>query len=131
MNFFDRIKLYVRKKNTTLESMIIKVSNKKYTIDSYQGWHRRNRIPKADICLKMADYLNVSVRYLITGEENEDDIIQARFLKYKHLLESIDKLPDDKFEMIKMLVSTMSQKADFEKNRAKKTGTPKSKSLIL
>lgn len=131
MNFFDRAKLHVKNKNTTIESMIAEISNNEYTVDSYQGWHRREKIPKADICLKMADYLNISVRYLITGEENEYDAVQARFSKYKYLLEGIDKLPDDKFETIKMLVSVMSQKSGLEKNRIKKSGISKHGSLLL
>jgi len=33
-------------------------------------WSRRGTIPAGDICLKIAEYLNVSVEWLITGKEN-------------------------------------------------------------
>jgi transcriptional regulator with XRE-family HTH domain len=50
--------------------------------DLYQGlglatnalsnWEARGTVPAADIALKIADYLGVSVRWLITGEDEKN-----------------------------------------------------------
>lgn len=34
------------------------------------SWKTRNTIPQADIAVKIADYLGVSIRWLVTGEED-------------------------------------------------------------
>ena len=36
------------------------------------AWSIRGTIPAADIAIKIADYLGVSVRWLITGEEDKE-----------------------------------------------------------
>lgn len=38
---------------------------------SITDWSKRGTIPAADICLRMADFLGVSVRWLLTGEEEK------------------------------------------------------------
>ena len=35
----------------------------------FSNWSARGTIPAGDICLKIADFLNVSVEWLITGKE--------------------------------------------------------------
>lgn len=35
------------------------------------AWKMRNSIPQADIALEIADYLGVSIRWLITGQDEE------------------------------------------------------------
>ena len=39
--------------------------------NSSTNWNKRGTIPSADVVLKIADYLGVSVRYLVTGDDNE------------------------------------------------------------
>jgi transcriptional regulator with XRE-family HTH domain len=35
------------------------------------SWFERDTIPAADTALKIADFLNVSLEYLVTGEKDE------------------------------------------------------------
>jgi len=40
---------------------------------SLSAWINRNRLPKADMAVKIANALGVSVEYLVTGKENDED----------------------------------------------------------
>jgi transcriptional regulator with XRE-family HTH domain len=44
-------------------------------------WARRNTIPAGDICLKIADYLGVSMEWLLTGKESSLSTEERRLLK--------------------------------------------------
>lgn len=35
----------------------------------FSNWSARGTIPAADVCIRIADYLNVSVEWLVTGKE--------------------------------------------------------------
>jgi transcriptional regulator with XRE-family HTH domain len=43
----------------------------RHTLDNYLN--TRKRMPTADVAVKIAQALGVSVEYLVTGEENEPD----------------------------------------------------------
>ena len=47
------------------------------------NWIKRDTLPQADYALKIADYLGVTVRYLVTGEraENELSPLEQRLLE--------------------------------------------------
>lgn len=66
--------------------------------------------PSADTAVKIANILDVSVEYLVTGHnktiENEGlDIKKCR--KYSSFLEKLDSLPERQIEMIKMIVDNI------------------------
>lgn len=82
----------------------------KFSIQTFTDWKRRDSIPSADIALKIANYLNVSVEWLITGEEGEipqeildlayeinalpevyKNFIKADLAKYKSACVSLDE----------------------------------------
>jgi transcriptional regulator with XRE-family HTH domain len=53
------------------------------------NWDKRGTVPAADIALKIADYLGVSVRWLITGEDEQDLTLEERNLLVKY--QSLDQ----------------------------------------
>ena len=82
----------------------------KFSIQTFTDWKRRDSIPSADIALKIANYLNVSVEWLITGDEGEipheilnlayeinalpevyKNFIKADLAKYKSACVSLDE----------------------------------------
>jgi len=89
VDFFTRVKLQVKRNNMTIESLMNAVLQKKHSREIYHSWKKRECLPRGDVCLKMADLLHISYRYLITGEETEKDILQDKFLKYKIFLELV------------------------------------------
>ena len=66
------------------------------------SWFERDTIPAADTALKIADFLNVSLEYLVTGEKDESKKSKVELSDFeKNLLkESADLLPEDKVELM-------------------------------
>lgn len=66
------------------------------------SWFERDTIPAADTALKIADFLNVSLEYLVTGEKDESKKSKTELSDFeKNLLkESAGLLPEDKVELM-------------------------------
>ncbi|GAB6276296.1 MAG: hypothetical protein SAMD01599839_08360 [Rectinema sp.] len=75
MNFFDRIKLCVREKNTTIEDLLdsaFEDNPKKVSRDSYNGWKRRNNLPRINEVYPIARYLGKTIEWLYDGERGQE-----------------------------------------------------------
>lgn len=57
---------------------------------SLYDWTRRNCVPSADIALKIAQYLNTTVEYLITGTES--NVLAKENTALKETLAKINEL---------------------------------------
>lgn len=108
MDFYKRVKLQVKRNKMTIEYLMNTVLEKKYSRDIYQGWRRRQCLPKVDVCLKMADLLNVSVRYLVTGEEIEEDAFKTQFYHHKDFLEKLDSLTQADYKTVEKFVEVLA-----------------------
>lgn len=66
------------------------------------SWFERDTIPAADTALRIADFLNVSLEYLVTGKKDESKKSKTELSDFeKNLLkESADLLPEDKVELM-------------------------------
>ena len=66
------------------------------------SWFERDTIPAADTALRIADFLNVSLEYLVTGEKDESKKSKIELSDFeKNLLrEAADLLPEDKVELM-------------------------------
>lgn len=66
MTFSDRLDLLLTEKKETRTHLaeVIGIKNQ-----SFSDWKKRGTIPSADIVLKIANYFNVSIDWLITGNE--------------------------------------------------------------
>lgn len=67
-----------------------------------QTWIQRGSIPAADTALRIADFLNVSLEYLVTGKKDESKKSKIELSDFeKNLLrEAADLLPEDKAELM-------------------------------
>ncbi len=72
--FSDRIDFMLKKMNTNKRNCA-EILNLKP--QSFTDWKKRGTIPAADTVIKLADYLGVSVRWLVTGEEDGDGGLTA------------------------------------------------------
>jgi transcriptional regulator with XRE-family HTH domain len=79
-------------------------------------WIRNGTIPDADIALKIADYLGVPIRWLITGKDEQELTREERNLlaKYSNLDER------DRYE----INALMDAKLDGNLGGLKKAGNP-------
>ena len=65
-------------------------------------------MPPADVAVKIADALGVSVEYLVTGKSNELQSLEIdfqKFHKYANLLDKINQLSEKQIKMVYIIVS--------------------------
>lgn len=83
-------------------------------------WKRGKSVPKADKMRKIAEYLNVSVDYLMTGKDMEftvemaemDVALSNQSKRLKEYMLKLAELPKDKQENILNLIDMLSNKED-------------------
>ena len=85
--FWNRIKIMIKKEKLTQESFAEKCNIKPATL---QSWITRQRLPDAFDTYKIAQALNTTVEYLVTGKETNPYAEENKILKEK--LSSIQKL---------------------------------------
>jgi transcriptional regulator with XRE-family HTH domain len=85
---------------------------KKRALDAYL--RAQQSMPPADIAVKMASVLNVSVEYLVTGREYRQKIDISRYLLYRDILDDLAILPDEILDPVKTVIKTF---ADSERRK--------------
>ncbi|MDE5584119.1 MAG: helix-turn-helix domain-containing protein [Ruminococcus sp.] len=68
MNFYERLREICKKKGTTVTNMLSKLG---ISTGSTGNW-KKGQLPKGDILIKIADYLNTSIDYILFGEFRSD-----------------------------------------------------------
>ena len=81
------------------------------------AWIKRDTLPQADYALKIADRLGVSVRYLVTGED-EGELSPRE----KELLRVCSMLSQEKFEAVMKVAVVMRDTAKQELSAALSPG---------
>ncbi len=71
------------------------------TRSAFSMWITRNSIPSADVALKVARFLNVSVEYLIDGVEKDQSAADKCVLQIIELLKNFN--PADKVRILKIV----------------------------
>ena len=66
MKFIDRIETLLEERNEKGTHLADSIGIKN---QSFSDWKKRGTIPAADIVLKIADYFNVSIDWLLTGKD--------------------------------------------------------------
>lgn len=98
MDFVGRIDFKLTEKNIKRAAMCQDIG-----IDTsiITAWKKRGTIPAGDVCLKIADYLGVSVEWLITGKEKEDVKTEnITVSKMENALKKINALTQDFFNAV-------------------------------
>ncbi len=68
MTFYERLRFICKEKGTTVTNML---SNLGIATGSTGNW-KRGSLPNGDILIKIADYLNTSIDYILLGEFRSD-----------------------------------------------------------
>ncbi len=76
------------------------------------AWSVRGTIPAGDICLKIAQYLDVSVEWLITGKETGYTNEERKFLSLFGRLE-----PSQQKTILAVIEQMAAENAALEKNK--------------
>lgn len=94
MLFHERLRNELTFQNMIVKELAVKTGINKRTLDNYLSGHKS--IPPADVAVKIAKALGVTVEYLATGEYNKKTSeTDPRLRKYKNLLDDLDVIPED------------------------------------
>jgi transcriptional regulator with XRE-family HTH domain len=97
MGFRENLKSELAYKGMLVKELAALSGISRHTLDNYLNV--RGHIPSADIAVKIARALDVSVEYLVTGEESpREKAPQSR--ENHHLIESIKLLNDNDRQLI-------------------------------
>ena len=91
-----------------------KVGIKKRALDAYLGVQQS--MPPADIAVKIASHLSLSVEYLVTGKAYQDSIDISDYLQFRSLLDDLVVLPAEILAPIKAMIKAA---ADNERQKKK------------
>lgn len=80
MDFYENVKQLVKTNNLTLRSFIESLG---INYDSYNSCKKYNNLPRADEAVKIAQALNTTVEFLVTGEETNKAQKELDTLKQK------------------------------------------------
>ncbi len=75
-----------------------------FSQNTINNWKYRNTFPKSDDLYKISQFLNVSMEYLLTGEDKENNLSQDE----TELLTNYRKLQEHDKSMLQVMVSAMA-----------------------
>jgi len=81
-----------------------KAGIKKRALDAYLG--PQQSMPPADIAVKIAAALGLSVEYLVSGKEYRQSVDISRYLQFRDMLDDLSVLPDEVLEPVKAMIKT-------------------------
>lgn len=113
MNFRKRLRDEIEYRGIYIKELANEAQIPLRTLETYLG--PRESIPSADIAVRIAKVLGVTVEYLVTGEENYEF---SKYLPFKKLLDDLLILPESTIETIYTMVHAA---AELEQQKKKKT----------
>jgi transcriptional regulator with XRE-family HTH domain len=88
----------------------------KHTIENYLNTH--NCIPSADVAVRIAGALGVTVEYLVTGHERQETNNPSIVVKPQAILKSLESLTKRDRKIVLSLIRNLKEMEDFEKKTA-------------
>lgn len=112
--FKDNLKAQIEYKGMIIKELAAKAGISKRTIDTYVD--SRAVIPNAEIAVRLAKALDTTVEYLVTGNENDENlnpsdhaaIDSELYFKYHKLISKIDKLNSRDKKLLNTLIEAMN-----------------------
>ena len=105
MGFRENVKFELAYSGMLVKELSAKSGVSKYSLDNYLN--AKGQIPSADVAVKIAQALGVTVEYLVTGEERATDkssldpVIHDVIQSFKSLKEEDRKLTVDFLKLLK------------------------------
>jgi transcriptional regulator with XRE-family HTH domain len=116
MSFRENLKSQLQYADISVKELASLSGVKKQTLDSYLSTH--NNVPSAEIAVKIAGALGVSVESLVMGEEKtpQDEAGSSSNLRETRLLKEIfNGLTERNKKMALALIKTIKKQDDLEK----------------
>ena len=116
-DFSERLKNEIEYKGLLQKEVASKANIKKRALDMYVG--SQKSMPPADIAVKLAQVLGVSVEYLVTGQDDKkNSSFNRKYSKLRDVLDDMIILSDEVLTPIKAMIHTA---ADEERKKHKKS----------
>jgi transcriptional regulator with XRE-family HTH domain len=97
MGFRENLRSELIYQDMLVKELAVNTGISRHTLDNYLNV--RERMPTADVAVKIARVLGVSVEYLVTGEENPPDK-SSLGLEIRSLVQNFKLLSEDDRKMI-------------------------------
>lgn len=111
MSFSENLREAMKVMGITTKELSAMTNLKEDTISSYLKTN--GAMPTAEKAVKLANVLNTSVEFLVTGFEKRNTgatYDMHKIKKYSNWLEALDKIPEESRNPILNMISEMSQK---------------------
>jgi transcriptional regulator with XRE-family HTH domain len=113
-SFSDRLRSEIDYAGLTQKEFAARTGIKKRALEGYLGVQQS--MPPADMAVRMAKILGLSVEYLVSGEQRQNTVNISRYLEFRPLLDDLAALPEGLLHMVKTLLRVFADEA--RKNRA-------------
>lgn len=100
IEFVNRIDNLLLKTNKKRTPMLLELNLPRTAMIN---WYKNDNIPAGDIVYKLSKYLDVSINYLLTGEEEEKELS----FEEKEILSIFNSLTEEKKALAKNLLKTL------------------------
>jgi transcriptional regulator with XRE-family HTH domain len=114
-DFSQRLRSEIEYIGLNHKEFAAQVGIKKRALDAYLGVQQS--MPPADVAVKMASVLGLSVEYLITGKEYKQLIDISQYIPFRSILDDLTVLSGEIIVPIKAMI-----KAAADQERSKKNG---------
>jgi transcriptional regulator with XRE-family HTH domain len=113
MDFAENLRSELDYQGLIVKQLAAKTGINIHTLNHYLSG--KKSMPPADVAVKIATALDVTVEYLVTGTMGTQ--AEARYLKFRDILDDLQILPDPILTPIRVMI-----KAAAKQEREKKTG---------
>ena len=107
-NFWERVDEELEYKGMNRKSLATEVG---FYLGNIGKGIQLGSSPSADTAVKIAKILNVSVEYLVTGQDSslqKENLDLHRYREYSSFINQLDSLPENQRELIKSIVAKMN-----------------------
>jgi transcriptional regulator with XRE-family HTH domain len=116
MNFGDNLRTELDYRGWIVKQLAAKTGVNINTLNHYLSGKRS--IPPADVAVKIASALGVSVEYLVTGKASTQPIDMSAYLPFRQLLDDLRILPEDVREPIQGMIQIAADREREKRHMA-------------
>lgn len=109
MNFWERVEFELEKRGMNKKTLATEAN---FSMSNISKGKRDNNSPSADTAVKIAKVLNVSVEYLVTGENislKNEGVDIKKYREYSALISQLDSLPENQKDLVKSIIAKMCE----------------------
>jgi len=110
-DYWGRLKNEIKKQNTTQEWVAGQIG---VSYRTFRGWMYRKIMPNADQVVAIAEALDTTVEYLVTGK-NPDTWQPPR--RYADIVEGLEMLDNRDLETVRAMVMNLSERSNRDVKR--------------